>query len=80
MAALNPMQLILMLKNGNPQAVAEQIIQQNFANDPQMQNLLQMAQRGDSQGLEKIAQTMLNAQGKNFGAEMNNLMQMLRNV
>lgn len=42
MAALNPMQLLSMLKGGNPQAVAEQIIQQNFPNDPTMQNILQM--------------------------------------
>ena len=46
MANLNPMQLLLMLKNGNPQAVAEQIINQNFPNNPQMQQLLQKIKAG----------------------------------
>ena len=34
MAALNPMQLMMMLKGGNPQAVAQQIIQQKCPNNP----------------------------------------------
>lgn len=55
MANLNPMQLLLMLKNGNPQAVAEQIINQNFPNNPQMQQLLQMGKQGNTKGLEQIA-------------------------
>lgn len=53
MANLNPMQLLLMLKNGNPQAVAEQIINQNFPNNPQMQQLLQMGKQGNTKGLEQ---------------------------
>lgn len=40
MANLNPMQLMMMLKNGNPQQVAQQIIQSNFSNNPQMQQLI----------------------------------------
>ena len=44
MAALNPMQLMMMLKNGNPRQVAYQIIQQKYPNDPQMQNLLRLGQ------------------------------------
>lgn len=59
MANLNPMQLLLMLKNGNPQAVAEQIINQNFPNNPQMQQLLQMGKQGNTKGLEQIAQQIL---------------------
>ena len=52
MANLNPMQLMLMLKGGNPQQVAQQIINQNFPNNPQMQNLLQLGARGDTKQLE----------------------------
>lgn len=80
MGTLNPMQLIMMLKQGNPQYVAQQIIQNNFPNDPTMQNLLQMGQKGDIQGLEQIAQQMLNSQGKDFKTEMNNLMNLTKNL
>lgn len=80
MAALNPMQLMNMLKNGNPQQVAEQIIKTNYANDPMMINLLQMGQKGDIQGLKQYAQQYLGQQGKNFDAEMNNLMQAIKGL
>ena len=80
MAVLNPMQLMMMLKGGNPKEVARQIIQNNFPNDPNMQNLLKMGETGDIQGLQKIAENMLGTQGKNFATEMQNLMQMTRNI
>lgn len=80
MAALNPMQLMNMLKNGNPQQVAEQIIKTNYANDPMMMNLLQMGQKGDIQGLKQYAQQYLGQQGKNFDTEMNNLMQAIKGL
>jgi hypothetical protein len=80
MANLNPMQLLLMLKNGNPQAVAEQIINQNFPNNPQMQQLLQMGKQGNTKGLEQIAQQILGQQGKDFNTEMNNLLNMTKNL
>lgn len=79
MAAMNPMQLMMMLKNGNPREAALQIIQNNYPNDPQMRNLVMLAERGDTQNLQKIAENMLGAQGKNFSAEMQNLMQVVQN-
>lgn len=78
MAALNPNQLMLMLKQGNARQVAMQIIQQNYSNDPMAYNLVQMAERGDVQNLEKIVGNMLGAQGKNFSAEMQNLLNGVR--
>lgn len=79
MAALNPMQLMMALKNGNPRQVAQQIIQTNYPNDPTMMNLVQMAERGDIQGLQKVAENVLGAQGKNFQQEFQNLMSGIRN-
>lgn len=80
MAAMNPMQLMMMLKNGNPREVATQIIQNNYPNDPNMQNLLRMGEQGDTQSLQRIAENMLGRQGKNFSAEMQNLMQTIQNM
>ena len=78
MAVMNPMNLMMMLKQGNPRQVAMQIIQNNYPNDPRMNQLIQMANRGDVQGFQKIAEEALGAQGKNFSAEMSNLMQSIR--
>ena len=63
MNQMNPMNLMMMLKNGNPRQVAMQIIQNNYPNDPRMNQLIQMADRGDIQGLQKIAEQMFGAQG-----------------
>lgn len=71
---LNPMQLMMMLKQGNPRQVAMSIINQNYSNDPTIRSLVQMAERGDIQNLERIVGNMLGAQGKNFSAEMQNLL------
>ena len=78
MANLNLAQLIPMLRQGNPKAIAQQIIQSNFSNDPNMMNLLRMGEQGDIQGLEQIAKQMLNLQGKDYNTEMQNLMKMIK--
>ena len=76
---LNPMYLMNMLKQGNARQVALQIVNQNYPNDPTAMNLIQMAERGDVQNLQKIVGNMLGAQGKNFSAEMQNLLNGVRN-
>lgn len=76
---LNPMYLMNMLKQGNARQVALQIVNQNYPNDPTAMNLIQMAERGDIQNLQKIVGNMLGAQGKNFSAEMQNLLNGVRN-
>lgn len=78
MAGLNPNQLLSMLQGGNPQAVATQIIQTQFGNNPFMQSILQMGMRGDVQNLQKIAQQMLGSQGLDVDTELKRLMSTLR--
>lgn len=78
MAALNPMQLLTLLKGGNPQAVAEQIIQQNFPNDPNMQKLLQLGRSGNQQAIQQFAQQYFSSQGKDLNTELNNLLNALK--
>ena len=75
---LNPMQLMQMLRQGNPQAVAQQIIQTNYPNDPNMQQLLQLGMRGDTNSLTQIAQQVFSQQGRNFNVELQNLLNMVR--
>lgn len=80
MAALNPMQLIMMLKQGNPQTVAQQIIQANYSNNQNMMNLLQMAQNGNVKELEQYARQIASSKGLDYDKEMNNLMAAVRNM
>ena len=76
---LNPMYLMNMLKQGNARQAALQIVNQNYPNDPMAMNLIQMDERGDVQNLQKIVGNMLGEQGKNFSAEMQNLLNGVRN-
>lgn len=77
---LNQNALMSMLKyGGNPRDIAIQIINQQYPNDPFAHNLLQMAERGDTQNLQQVVGRMLGAQGRNLSAEMQNLFGTLRN-
>lgn len=76
---INSIQLLSMLKNGNPQQIATQLIQQKFPNDPMMQSLLQMAINGDEKSIEQFATQFFNSQGRNVNTELNNLQSTLKN-
>lgn len=71
---MNPMQLLQQLKSGNAKGVASYIIQNNFRNNPEMQNLLALGQKGDVQTLQKIAQQQLSAQGIDVQTALNSLL------
>ena len=80
MATLNPLTLLALLKNGNPQAVVHQIIQQNYANDPIMQQLLEMGKKGDYQSIEQFAQQFFAQSGRDFNQEMKSFMDMMKGL
>ena len=73
MSVLNPLSLLGQLQLGNPREVAQQIIQQNYRNDPMIQSILQMGLNNDTKGLEQIARQLLSQQGKDFDTELANL-------
>ena len=78
MANLNPMQLLSMIRNGGPQMVAQQLFQNNFSSNADMQNLMQMANRGDSQGIQRFAQQFFGQQGRDFNSEFSNFLNLFR--
>ena len=80
MASINPMQLAALLKNGNPQQIAQQLIRQNFPNDPLMNNLYQMAMSGNSKGVENFARQYLGQYGKDLNTEMASFIELLNSV
>lgn len=80
MANLNPMQLLSLLKSGNPQMVAQQIIQQNFPNDPTMQQLLELGRQGNTQAINQFAQQFFARSGRDFQTEFNSFMASLNQM
>ena len=66
---INPIQLIQMMKSGqNPQQLLMSILQQN-ANNPILQNAMNLAQNGDTAALEMIARNLAQQRGLNFDEE-----------
>lgn len=69
----NPMQTINMLKDiKNPKDAVISMIKTN--SNPMMKNIVEMAEKGDSQGVENFARNILREQGRNFDAEINEFM------
>ena len=69
----NPMQFMNMLKGiKSPKDAVINMIKTN--NNPMVKNLVEMAEKGDSQGVENFARNMLKEQGRDFDAEMNEFM------
>ena len=60
---INPMQLMQMLRGGDPQQVLMSLLNQQAGNNPVMRNALDMVQRGDTKGVEQLARNMANEKG-----------------
>ena len=75
---MNPMQLMGLLKGKNPQEMAMSMIKNSNINDPMINQLLQLAQNGDINSMNKIAENFFRGQGLDFNNEFNNFMSMLK--
>lgn len=69
----NPMQFINVLKGiKNPKDAVINMIKTN--NNPMIKNLVEMAEKGDTKGVENFARNVFKEQGRDFDKEMNELM------
>lgn len=69
----NPMQFMSMLKSiKNPKEAVINMIKSN--NNPMLKNIVEMAEKGDTKGVENFARNILKEQGRDFDSEMNNFM------
>ena len=69
----NPMQFMNMLNSiKNPKDVVINMIKSN--NNPMVKNLVEMAEKGDNEGIEKFARNMFKEQGRDFDSEMKQFM------
>lgn len=73
-----PMQLLQMLKGGNPQQMAMQFLQQNSANNPMLQNVMEMANNGNTSGIEQIARNLCKSKGIDPDQMMSQLQQQMK--
>lgn len=58
--------------NNNPQEMVMKILQQNA--NPMLNNLIKMAQEGDSKGIENFARNVCKERGKDFDKEFTQFM------
>lgn len=76
---VNPMQLIQMIKGGkNPQQLVMNILQQQGQNNPILNNAVNMAQNGNTSGLEMLARNLAAQRGLDFDKELANLKNQFR--
>lgn len=69
----NPMQFMNMLKGiKNPKDAVINMVKSN--NNPMIKNLVEMAESGNSKGVEEFARNILKEQGRDFDVEMNEFM------
>ena len=68
---MNPMQLMQMLKSGNPQSFVFQMLEQNAQSNPFFANILQLAKSNRTSEIEQIAINMCKEKGVDFNKEFN---------
>lgn len=67
---VNPMQLIQLIKYGsNPQQLIMNILQNQGRNNPILQNVADLAQKGDMSALEMIGRNLAQQRGLDFDKE-----------
>ena len=79
MANMTPIQLMNLLRQsgGNPEAVARVLMQQNLNNNPDLANVFQLAQSGDTNALRNFAVNLFNQRGRNFDQEFSNFLNLM---
>ncbi len=68
------MNIFQMMKSGNPQQFLQQMMGNNqIMSNPLMKNTLEMAQKGDMQGIEQMARNLCKEKGLNADDVMNQI-------
>lgn len=69
---INP-QMINMLKGGNPQQIAMNMLQQRMGTNPMLNNVFNLANSGDVKGIEDVARNLAKAKGVDIDSLYNQL-------
>lgn len=77
---MNPLNIFQMMKNGNPQQFLQQMMGNNqIMSNPLMKNTIEMAQKGDMQGIEQMARNLCKEKGLNADDVMNQIQSKFNN-
>lgn len=71
-------QLFQMIKSGNPQQIAMQMLQNNSNGNPMMENILGMINNNDSAGIETIVRNLCSSRGINADELFNEVQNQFR--
>lgn len=71
---MNPMQLIQMMRDGNPQQFIQRMMgNSQIMSNPMAKNAMQMAQKGDTKGIEQMARNLCKEKSLNADDVMKQL-------
>ena len=62
---INPMQIMRMLRGGNPQQAIMNAMRNQAGQNPVLNNALDMAEKQDAKGLEQLARNLCESNGVN---------------
>ena len=62
---INPMQIMQMIRGGNPQQAIMSMMRQQAGDNPVLNNAINMAENQDAKGLEQLARNLCESNGVN---------------
>lgn len=74
----NLAQIAQLVAGKDPQAVVMEMLKTQKINDPNINQLITFAQKGDNDSLVNLATTLFKQQGLDFNQEFNNFMSLMK--
>ena len=74
----NLAQIAQLVRGRDPQAVVMDMMKNQKINDPNISQLIQLAQKGDQNGLVNLATTLFKQQGLDLNQELNDFMSLMK--
>jgi hypothetical protein len=75
---MNYLEILQMIRSGrNPQEIAMSFLESNYSNTPLGNNLIAMAKRKDSAGIEQVVRNIAQSRGIDFDKEFTAFRQLL---
>lgn len=74
----NLAQIAQLVKGKDPKAIVLDMMKNQKINNPNINQLIQFAQRGDNNSLVNLADTLFKQQGLDLNQELNNFMSLIK--
>ena len=70
---INPMQIMQMIRGGNPQQAIMSMMRQQAGDNPVLNNAINMAEKGDIDGLKNLAHNLGKENGNDVDSKFNEI-------